>query len=323
MAIITNEFTSFDAIGNREDIRDIIYNLSPMDLPFIGSIGRGTAKATRHQWQTDALAAAANNNQLEGDTFTYTAIVATTMLANSTTISRKTLSVSKTQDAVNKAGRAREYAYQLAMRSKELKRDMEFTCTNNQTPVPVASASTTTARALRPLPGWYSTNDDRGTGGSDGTSTAGATDGTQRDLDETMVKTVLRNVVNQGGDVDTIMVGLYNKQEVSKFTGNVTKTQNVAPDGGGRGPVTLVSNIDFYRSDFGTHKVVFNRFQRSRDVHLLDMDYWELAFLRPMKTVDIAPTADSTEGVIITEYTLVSKNQAASGIVADTNPLNL
>ena len=319
MAIVTNEFTSFDAIGNREDLRDVIYDISPMELPFMGLCGRSTARATRHEWQTDVLATAANNNQLEGDTFTYSAITPTVRLANSTTIARKTLSVSKTQDAVNKAGRAKEYAYQLVLRSKEIKRDMEFTLTNNQTPVPVASASTTVARQLRPLPGWYSTNTDRGAGGSAGTSTAAATDGTQREFDQTMLENTLRNITNQGGNVDTIMVGLYNKQAMSKFTGNVTKMQQVAAPGGGNADVTLVSNIDFYRSDFGTHKIVFNRFQRSRDVHFLDSDYWDIAWLRPMHTVDIAPTADSTEGAIVCEYTLVSKNQAASGIVADTN----
>ncbi len=327
MAIVTNEFTSFDATGNREDIKDIIFDISPTDTPFAGMIGRDTAKATRHQWQTDSLATAAANAQLEGDQFSYTAITATTMLANSTQISRKTLSVSKTQDAVNKAGRAREYAYQLVKRSKELKRDMEFVLTNNQTPVPADNgASTTVARQLRPLPGWYATNDDgtlRGTNGSAGSSTAAVTDGTQREFDESMLKEALRKATNAGGEIDTIMLGLYNKQVMSTFTGNVTKTQNVAPDGGFRGPVTLVTNIDFYRSDWGTHKIVFNRFQRSRDVHCLDMDYWALAWLRPLKTVDIAPTADSTEGVIIGEYTLVSKNEAASAIIADTNINNL
>src|SRR3990167_1668950 len=144
MAIVTNDFTSFDAIGNREDIKNIIFDISPMDLPFMGSIGRDSISATRHQWQTDALDTPANNNQLEGDTFTYSAATATTMLANSTTISRKSVSVSKTQDAVKKDVRAKEYAYQLVKMSKGLKRDIEHTLTNNQTPVPVASASTTT-----------------------------------------------------------------------------------------------------------------------------------------------------------------------------------
>src|SRR3990167_9519384 len=212
MAIVTNEFTSFDAIGNREDLRPIIFNISSMELPFMGLCGRTTADATRTEWQTDALAAAANNNQLEGDTFTYSAITATTRLANSTTIARKTMSVSKTQDAVKKAGRAKEYAYQLVNRSKEIKRDIEFTLTNNQTPVPVSGASTTVSRQLRPLPGWYSTNTDRGAGGSAGTSTAAVTDGAQREFDQTMLENTLRNITNQGGNVDTIMVGLYNKQ---------------------------------------------------------------------------------------------------------------
>lgn len=324
MTIVSGDFTSFAAIGNREDLRDVIYDITPTETVFMASIGKGTAKATRHEWQTDALATAANNNQLEGDTYTFSTPSATTRLTNSTTISSKTLSVSETQDAVNKAGRAREYAYQLVKRTKELKLDMETTLTGNQTPVPADNgASTTVARQLRPLCGWYSTNDDRGTSGADGSSTAAATDGTQRELDEIMFKRVIRLCINAGGMPETVMVGTYNKQLMSTFTGNVTKTQNVAQDGGGRSPVTLVTNIDFYRSDWGVHKIVFNRRQRSRDVHVIDTEFWELAYLRSMKVVDLAKTADSTEGAVRAEYTLVSKNQAASGIIADTNINNL
>lgn len=326
MTMQSGALSVFGAIGNREDLSDIIYNISPTDTPFMASIGKSKATAVFHEWQTDSLAAAAANAQLEGDVYTFSTPSATTRLSNSTQISYKTLAVTETQDAVNKAGRMKEYAYQLVKRTKELRRDMEFVLTGNQAPVAMSradgtggSANTTTARVLRPLCGWYSTNDVRGSGGADGTSSAAATDASaanQRELTEDLLKTGIRLATNQGGEIDTIMVGTFNKQVISTFTGNVTKMQNV----GGEGKVTLVSNIDFYRSDFGVHKIVFNRFQRSRDVHGLDTEYWALATLRPIKVDDLGKVSDATLGAVKTEYTLESRNEAASFVVADTNP---
>ena len=149
MAIVSNTFLTYAAIGNREDLADRIYNISPTDTPFMANIGKGKATATLHEWQTDSLAAAAANAQLEGDDTTFTAAVATTRLGNTCQISRKDIIVSCTQDAVNKAGRRKEMVYQMAKRAKELKRDCEFILTNNQ--APVATGNSTLARQLRPL----------------------------------------------------------------------------------------------------------------------------------------------------------------------------
>lgn len=215
--------------------------------------------------------------------------------------------VSGTQDVVDKAGRTREMTYQLMKRGKELRRDMEFVLTNNQAPV---TGNSTTARQLRPLCSWYATNDSRGAGGADGTSTTAATDGTQRPLTEALLKSVLQLCWTSGGDPNLVMVGPFNKTVCSGFTGNVTKMQDTANQ-------KLSANIDIYRSDFGTHKFVANRFQRERDAHVLDTSMWALATLRAPKTEDLAKTGDAEKAHIITEYTLESRQEAASGIVAD------
>jgi len=311
MTIASGTFTTYAAIGNREDLADTIYNISPTDTPFMGSIAKTKATATKHEWQTDALASAAANAQLEGDEFSFSTPSATTRVANYCQISYKTCIVSGTQDAVNKAGRTRDMLYQMTKRAKELKRDMEFNLLNNQTPVG-SGASTSTARALASLPSWYTTNAQRGSGGSNGSATAAATDGTQRPLTEAHVKAGLQAAWTAGGDVDLIMAGPFNKQVISSFSGNVTRTSDVKNDSN-----TLSTSIDFYKSDFGTHKIVANRFQRDRDLHLLTSDLWALAVLRPMFTKDIASTGDATKGAIVVEYTLEARNQAGSAVVAD------
>lgn len=308
MAIITNTFLTFSAIGNREDLSDAIYNISPVDTPFMGSIGKAKATAVLHEWQTDALAAAAANAQLEGDDHTsFAAVTPTVRLGNRCQISSKDVIVSGTQDAVDKAGRKREMVYQMLLRSRELKRDIEFVLTNNQAPV---TGNSTTARQLRPLCSWYATNDNRGASGADGSSSTAATDGTQRALTEDLLKTVLQNCWTQGGNPDRLMTGAFNKTVISGFTGNHSRIQDTSNK-------KLVTAIDVYVHDFGSVKVVANRFSRARDLHVLDTEYWAVAWLRPIHTVDLAKTGDATKGLIQAEYTLESRNEAASGIVAD------
>mgnify|MGYP003386114043 CR=1 FL=1 len=316
MTIVTGTVLTFSAVGNREDLTDDIYNISPVDTPFMGNIGNVKASATRHDWQLDTLAAAAANAKLEGDDYTYATPAFTSKLSNYTQISYKTLVVSKTQDAVNKGGRKLEFVYQIMKRSKELKRDMEFNLTNNQTPVG-SGANSTTARALVSAPSWFTTNKSRGASGADATGASGnapttaATDGTQRALNEGLMKSMLQGAWTSGGDVDLIMCGPFNKTVISSFAGNVTRTDNMSGD------KKLTTAIDIYVSDFGTHRIVANRFSRDRDLLMLTTDLWAVATLRQMQTQDVAATGDATKGAVIVEYTLESRNEAGSAIVAD------
>jgi hypothetical protein len=309
MTIVSGTFTSYAAIGNREDLADQIYNISPTDTVFMGTIGTSKATAVSHEWQTDTLATAAANAQLDGDDFSYSTPTATTRAINTCQISYKTCVVSKTQDAVNKAGRKLEMVYQLMKRAKELRRDIEFTITQNQARV---TGNTTTARQLRSLDAWYTTNVQRGAGGASGSTSTAATDGTQRVLTESLLKQGISDAWNNGGEPDLIMTGRFNKQVISSFSGNVTRT-----DQADKGTNTLNTAVDIYRSDFGTHKIVANRFSRDRDLHILTTDLWALSYLRPMNTVDIAATGDATKGAVIAEYTLEARNESGSAIVAD------
>jgi hypothetical protein len=187
MAAPTGAFKSYEAIGNREDLSDFIYNISPTDCPFMSAVGSTTAKSTKHEWQTDALAAADDTNaQIEGDDVTGTTSSPTSREHNYCQISRKDVVVSNTQNYVHKAGREHEMEYQLLKRGRELKRDMEKILTGNQGYV-VGNAST--ARKLRSVESWLSTNVSRGTGGSSAAAaTDAAKDGTQRAITETLLK---------------------------------------------------------------------------------------------------------------------------------------
>lgn len=310
MAQPTNTFDTYDSVGEREDLSDVIYSISPTDTPFLSSAAKTKATAVLHEWQTDALAAAVTNNAvIEGDEATLDASVATTRLSNSSQIMDKTVVITGTQESVDKAGRASEIAYQIAKKAKELKRDMESTLTSNNAEVTGGSG---TARQLGALGSWVVTNDDLA---SDGASGAGAgnaahTNGTQRAFTESQLKSVIKSVWNAGGDPSMIMVGPFNKQKLSGFTGNSTRFDAGAD-------ATLYTSVDVYASDFGQLQVVPNRFSRDRDAYVLDMDYWGVAFLRDFSMHELAKTGDSEKRQLLVEATLESRNEAASGSVMD------
>jgi len=309
MAQPTNTFDTYDSIGEREDLSDVIYNIAPTDTPFLSSAAKTQATAVLHEWQTDTLAAASSSNAvIEGDEATLDAITATVRLSNSCQIMDKTIVITGTQEAVDKAGRASEIAYQIAKKAKELKRDLEASLTSNNAEV---TGSATAARVAGGLRSWVATNDVMGTSGtSGGAGNTAAGNGTQRAFTETLLKSVIKSVWNAGGNPTMIMVGPFNKQKLSGFTGNSTRFDAGAD-------ATLYTSVDVYASDFGQLQVVPNRFSRDRDAWVLDMDYWGVAFLRDFTMHEIAKTGDADKRQLLLEATLESRNEAASGVVAD------
>ena len=309
MAQPTNTFDTYDSIGEREDLSDVIYNISPTDTPFLSSAAKTKATAVLHEWQTDSLAAAATDNAvIEGDEATLDAITATTRLSNSCQIMDKTIVITGTQEAVDKAGRASEIAYQIAKKAKELKRDLESSLTSNNAEV---TGSATAARVAGGLRSWVATNDVMGTSGtSGGAGNTAAGNGTQRAFTETLLKSVIKSVWNAGGNPTMVMVGPFNKQKLSGFTGNSTRFDAGAD-------ATLYTSVDVYASDFGQLQVVPNRFSRDREAWVLDMDYWGVAFLRDFTMHELSKTGDSEKRQLLLEATLESRNEAASGCVAD------
>jgi hypothetical protein len=306
----TNSYSSYDAVGNREDLANIIYDISPTDTIFMSSIAKVTAKGTYHEGQTDSLAAAsATNAVVEGDDAVTDASTATTRVGNYCQISDKVARVTGTQRVVDSAGRGDEYDYQILKRSKELKRDMESSLLANNAQV---TGNDTTARELAGVPAWIATNDDFGGSGASptGDGTDARTDGTQRAFAEANLKTAIAAAWDAGGEPDLVLVGSFNKQAMSGFSGGATRTVEA-------GEKRLTAAIDVYVSDFGELTVRPSRFMRSRDCLILDTDLWALAVLRDFEQTELAKTGDSDRTQILTEYTLESRNEAGSAGVFD------
>lgn len=301
-----------EAVGAREDLTDVIYDISPTDTPIMSSIGKTKATSVYHEWQTDSLAAATTANALvEGASATEADISPTTRLGNYTQIVGKTVMVSGTLLASDLAGRKSEMAYQLAKASAEIKRDIETIITANQGQT---AGSTGNARKMGSLLSYIksNTNVSAGTTAGGDPTTIGVstrTDGTTRTFTETILKDVIKQVFESGGTPSVMMVSPALKQTVSGFTGLSAQRYQVPTSG----QATILAGADLYQSDFGVLQIVPNRFMRTRDALILDPEYAALAYLRPFQTNDIAKVGDAEKKQILAELTLEVRNEAAHG----------
>tara|TARA_R110000803_G_scaffold23517_3_gene57641 strand:+ start:1864 stop:2805 length:942 start_codon:yes stop_codon:yes gene_type:complete len=309
MAQPTNTYSSYDNIGNREDLSDIIYNVAPWETPLLSAMPNNSASGTLHEWQTDSLAAVdATPWEIEGDDATTDAAAATVRLTNYCGISDKVARVTGTQEAVDSAGRGKEMAYQLVKRGRELKKDIETAIFANNIKV---AGNDTLAREVAGIEAWVDTNTSAGASGSDGSLGATArTDGTQRAFTESLLLDVHQAAWTAGGNPGHVYVGAFNKRVASGFTGVATKFKDVDDK-------KIIASADVYVSDFGEMQIVPSRHCRSRTAYLLDHEMLAFSTLRNMETVDLAKTGDSERKQIICEWTIECRNEAAHGLVAD------
>ena len=321
MAIVTGGQQTYSSVGNREDLSDMIFDISPTETPFASAAPRVKAKAVFHEWQTDALAAAAANRNIEGDDSTASSVVPTVRLGNYCQIFKKTIAVSATQEVVDKAGRDSEIAYQLMKRGKELKRDIEFALTRNQAS---SAGGTGTARSLASTESWIASNKtSKGTGTAQTTpgfssgTVASPTDSTAASsFNVTDLKNMLSEAWSDGGDPQIVLVGPTAKQKISGFTGIATLYRETSATAKG---TRIIGAADIFVHDFGEVRIVPSRFCRDQTVQILDMDYWAVAMLRPITKEKLAKTGDAEKWHLVTELTLESRNELASAKITDVN----
>ena len=313
MAIVANTFQTYGARGIREELSDVIANISPEETPFQSNVRSESVSNSFFEWQTDSLANTATTAVLSGDDVTtFDATAATVRLGNYTHIRRRTVIVEDRLEFVDKAGRDSELAYQVAKRGRELKRDIEAVLLDNNARV---AGNSTTPPETAGLPAWLVTNTDFGAApGADptGDGTNARTDGVQRAFDEDMVKAMMQSAWTAGGMPTILMTGPYNKTVASGFPG-IAETRVQASDS----PTTIIGAADIYVSDFGNLTMVPNRFQRERDAFLLDPEYAAVCYLRPIQQVELAKTGDAEKRMLIVEMGLKVDNEAAHAGIFD------
>ena len=294
MSVPINTRQTYGAIGIREDLSNIIYNISPEDTPFMSGIGKSSCDNTYFEWQIDTLGDAADNRHVEGDDAATLAVVEPERVGNYTQISAKTVRSSGTAEAVDFAGRKSTQAYQMAKRAKECKLDMEKMLLSADTASPGTSS---TPRITQGVGAWITTNAVASTGGIPS---------------EDDIKAVMESCWESGASPTILMVDGVIKQAISALSQSVSELRTAAND---KSPAYVVAAVDIYVSDFGNLTIVPNRLMPAETGYFLDYEFWDIAYLRPFMTHDLAVTGDSIQQQLLVEYGLRSKNEAANGMV--------
>jgi hypothetical protein len=314
MAQPANTFDSYDVNGIREDLSDSIYDISPEETPFYSGMAKVKATNTYHEHQTDSLRSSATNAHIEGDDTAAEARTATTRQGNYTQIFKNAVVIPGTDDGLNKAGRAKEMAFQILKIAKEQKLDIEKAMFANNARV---AGNATTARELAGAPAWLTTNVLFGA--NEGASATG--DGTDARTDETTTlidfsqarfDTVMESIWSAGGKPDTVMLSSYQMNIALGFTGNNNQRANIEAS-----KDEVRNAMAVYVTPWGTVTWVPTRENRSRDIFINQSDMWCAGVLRATKNQALAKTGDNDKRQVVTELTLVCKNEAANGGLFD------
>jgi hypothetical protein len=314
MAQPTNTFDSYDAKGIREDLSDVIYNISPEETPFYTACAKAKATNTLHEWQTDALRSSADNAHIEGDDTIAEARTSTVRLNNRTQIFKNAVVIPGTDAGLNKAGRAREMAYQVLKIAKEQKLDIEKAMFANQAKV---AGDATTARRMAGVPAWLTTNTNfqSGNSGADPTgdgSDARTDDGTPTAFSQTKFDSVMQSIWVQGGKPDSVYLSAFQMNVALGFTGNNNQRSNITAEA-----EKVIKHMAVYVTPWGTVEFKPTRENRGRDVFIMQDDMWAVGVLRATKNEELAKTGDNEKRQVVTELTLVCRNEKSSGGIYD------
>ena len=314
MAQPTNTFDSYDARGIREDLEDVIYDVSPEDTPFYTACPKVKATNTYHEWQTDALRSSAANAHIEGDDTAAEARTATSRLGNYTQIFKNAVVIPDTDNGLNKAGRSKEMAYNVMKIAKEQKLDVEKALFDNNARV---AGNSTTARELAGAPAWLITNTDFGDNeGADATGdgTDARTDETTtlQAFDQTRFDSVMQSIWSAGGKPDSVYLSAFQMNKALSFTGNNNQRSTIKSE-----DEKVIKHMAVYVTPWGTVEFKATRENRARDVFIMQDDMWAVGVLRPTKNVALAKSGDSEKRQVVTELTLVCRNEKASGGIFD------
>jgi hypothetical protein len=307
MAKVTNAFDTYTATADREELSDVIYNISPTATPFMSAIGRTNVNNVQFDWQTESLPTASGTGKLEGFELSRSAATATVRESNVCQISSRDATVTGTQNASDAAGKRSEMAHQLALMAKVLKKDMEVALTGNTAK---NAGNATTVRQTGGFETWIETNVSRGTNGAGAGNGAAPTDGTQRVFTEAMIKSVQQSAFTNGGEPSMLIVGPHVKSVVSGFTGRTQARQMIDAN-------TIEASVSIYSGDFGELQVVPTNVSRARTAMLVDPDFAKVAYLRDFTTTDISTIGDAETKMLLVEYGLEMSNEKAHGLVAD------
>jgi len=293
-------YGTYEQIGIKEDVSDVISNISPTKTPFQSAIGNEKVNSTLFEWQEDSLRAVAANKKVEGADASSITATPTVMRNNRTQIMSEAVTVSGTADVVSTYGRAKETAYQMAKSATQVKRDLEHAFVGTAQEKVVGDAST-----AREMSGYQYQIDSSLVNYTGGTSTVPT---------EAMVLTLLQECYEQGAEPSVISVTPSNSLVVAAFAAASGRYRTLQTGGNDK---AIVNVVNLYVSPFGEQKVVLNRFQKAKNTLVFDPEMWVKCTLRSWTREPLAKTGDANKQQIIGEFSLKHKNFKASGALIE------
>lgn len=309
-------YKTSDAVGEREDLSNVITRIDPEDTPIYSNAKKESTKGVYHEWQVQELTAAASNNYAnEGADYSYANPTATTRLGNYHQISVQAASVSGTLDVVDKAGRDRETAYVKVLKGIEQRRDIEKSLVTDQ-----AKASSDPRKAGT-LTSWITNQSEVSastTATGDGSNVSDRA-GTNAALTLAKIDSAMQDAYSDGGQPSMMVVSPANKVAFSDLSSGSVVTNQLhmtAPK-----DATIIGSVSMYLTDFGTLNVTIDRVAPNDTIWLLDTNHYSIGTLagRNFSSSDIAPTGDATKFAIVTEWTLIMSAPKAHAQVIDLN----
>lgn len=291
-------YTSYDTVGARESVADVISNLSPSQTPFQSMIRDQKIKNRVHEWQEDSLAAVRDNAEVEGADATDATLTPTVMRQNNTQILQKTAKVSDTAEEIDNYGRDKEMAYQLRKVSKELKRDLENTLVGT-----AQAANLGSNTVARRMAGVQALIDPAGKIAATASGTAALTEALHMQGNQ--------RLYDNGSDASIFMVKPADAVRIAAFAAATGRSRDV---GDGK---KIVNVVNILETPFGTQRVVMNRWLKADNALLTDPDNWRRLVLRNWFRRTLAKTGDATRVQIIGEFSLKHNNFLASVLLTN------
>jgi hypothetical protein len=317
MPQVSGTFKTTDAVGNREQLMDAIYEVFRNEVPFTGQVcGRADVTATKPEWQTEDMPAPnPANAAAEGANAGAANNFRTTRVENHTQIFEHVAQVSSTQETVKKAGRGSEMAYQKRLATRKVLRDIEAAALSAH------EGTSGATRRMRGLSSWLSTNNSHAGNGSTNATTGVVTDGTARNLTKAMLVSVMQKIAEQGGATGvpmTVLAGAFNRGKLDEVISAGGSERQIAAS-----KKEVVDPVDIWQSSYGPVKIVYSPQQttdsgcRARDIFIVQDDMFDMGYLQNLASKPLAVTGHSTPEMVSAECTLICKNERASGKVAD------
>ena len=292
-------YKSYDMVGIKENVSDIITNISPRKTPFQSSIGSEKVTQPLFQWQEDSIRAVKVNKAVEGADASFETLVPTVMRNNYTQIFTEGVQVSDRADIIATYGRKKEFAYQMAKTAAAVKRDLEHAYVGVDSVKGAGSSSTEST-----MDGYFKQLDDASV-----TYTGAATA-----FNEDALMLALQHAFEAGAEPSRIMVTPSNSVVLAGFAKAAGRYRTLETGGSDK---TLVNVVNLYVSPFGEQKVEINRFLKAGDTLVYDPEMWSKPTLRPWERKNLAKTGDSSKAMLLGEFSLKHKNFKASSLVRE------